>query len=218
MINLVMKDLKLGVNPFFFVMPLLTGALMLIPGWIYFLVPLYFCWLTVPNLFGGLKAQNDLIFTAMMPATKKDMVKARVTVLVLLELLHLVVAMLFGWFTLRLYPEMVYYFFAPHLGFWGLCFAMMALFNLVFIPLYYKTAYKYGFATSASIAAAMLFAGVAQWIGIQNSHVADLFNGAGADNAGLQATLLLAGIVLFVACTMLAYRIGYRRFLKVEIQ
>ena len=38
MYNLVMKDLKLGVNPWFFVLPFLTGALMLIPGWIYFIV------------------------------------------------------------------------------------------------------------------------------------------------------------------------------------
>lgn len=218
MYNLVMKDLKLGVNPFFFVMPLFTGALMLIPGWIYFLVPLYFCWLTVPNTFAGLKAQNDLIFTAMMPVTKRDMVKARVTVLVILELLHMAVAMIFGTITLRLYPDMTYYFFAPHLGFWGLCFAMMAIFNLILLPMYYKTAYKYGKAAFASIAAAMLFAGAAQWMGIRNSFVADTFNGAGADNTGLQASILIAGIVIFIVFTMIAYRMAFKRFLKVEIQ
>lgn len=42
MYNLVMKDLKLGVNPWFIVLPFTMGALMLIPGWIYFLAPLYF--------------------------------------------------------------------------------------------------------------------------------------------------------------------------------
>lgn len=55
MFNLVMKDLKLGVHPMFFMLPLLTGALMLIPGWLYFVVILYFCCLTVPNIFGGFK-------------------------------------------------------------------------------------------------------------------------------------------------------------------
>lgn len=218
MLNLVMKDLKLGVNPFFFLLPLLTGALMLIPGWIYFLVPLYFCWITVPNTFAGLKAQNDLIFTTMMPVTKNDMVKARVAVIVILELLHLVIAMVFGIFTFYLYPEMIYYFFAPNMGFWGLCFAMFALFNFVFIPIYYKTAYKYGNATIASITVAMLFAGIAQWVGIQNSYVADIFVGSRMNDTALHASIFVAGILIFIASTMIAYRIGVRRFQKVEAQ
>jgi len=104
MYNLVVKDLKLGVNPMFFVLPFLTGALMLVPAWLYFLVPLYFCWLTIPYMFAGFRTQNDLIFTSMMPVTKKDMVKARVSVIVILELLHMVIAMIYGMITLRLYP------------------------------------------------------------------------------------------------------------------
>lgn len=218
MYNLIMKDLRLGINSFFYVLPVLTGALMLIPGWIYFIVPLYFCWLTLPNMFAGFKAQNDLLFTAMMPVTKKDMVRARIVVIVFMELLHLIFAMIFGAITLRLYPHVTYYFFAPQMGFWGLCFVMFAIFNLIFIPMYYKTAYAYGKATTASIAAAMLFAGVAQWMGIQNSSVADVFIGAGIDNTALQISILAAGIVIFLAFTLIAYRVAILRFRKVEAQ
>jgi hypothetical protein len=218
MYNLVKKDLKLGVSPIFLVMPLLTGALMLIPAWIYVLVPLYFCWITVPNMFAGFKAQNDLLFTTMMPVTKRDMVKARVSVVVLLELLHIGIAMIFGIFTFLLYPDMIYYFFAPTLGFWGVCLAMFGIFNLVFIPMYYKTAYNYGKATFASIAAAMLFAGIAQWVGISNSNVADVFTGSRMDDMALQASILVAGIAIFAAFTAIAYRVGFNRFQKVEAQ
>lgn len=217
MYNLVMKDLKLGVNPAFFAFPFLMGALMLVPAWLYFLVPLYFCWITIPNTFAGFRTQNDLMFTSLMPVTKRDIVKARITVIVILELLHVVIAMIYGLFTIRLYPHLTYYFFAPHMGFWGLCFVMLAIFNLIFISMYYKTAYKYGGAMTASITGAMLFAGVAQWIGIQNSFVYDTFNGTGVDNTALQISILIAGIVIFVACTMIAYRIAVKRFLKVEI-
>ncbi|MEC0242358.1 ABC-2 transporter permease [Paenibacillus dokdonensis] len=217
MYNLVMKDLKLGVNPMFFVFPLLMGALMLVPGWLYFLVPMYFCWITIPNMFGQFRSQNDLIFTSMMPVTKKDMVKARVFVIVILEVLHLVIAMIYGMITIRLYPHLTYYFFAPHMGFWGLCFVMLAIFNMIFIPMYYKTAYKFGGAATASIAGAMLFGGVAQWIGIQSSFVYDIFNGTGAHNMALQVSILIAGIVIFIAFTMIAIRIAVKRFLKVEI-
>ncbi|WEG12360.1 ABC-2 transporter permease [Pullulanibacillus sp. KACC 23026] len=218
MFNLVMKDIKLGVNPMFFVFPFLTGALMLVPGWIYFIVPLYFCWITVPNMFGGFKTQNDLIFTTIMPVDKKDIVRARVAVIVILELLHIVIAMIYGMITIRLYPKMIYYFFAPHMGFWGLCFVMLAIFNVIFISMYYKTAYKHGQATTVAVIVAMLFAGFAQWLGIQNSRVADVFNGSGAHNVALQASILIIGIVIFIAFTLLAYRIAYKRFLQVEIQ
>ena len=202
----------------FFVLPVLTGALMLVPGWLYFIVILYFCWITIPIMFAGYRTQNDLIFTTMMPVTRKDMVKARVFVIVILELLHIVSAMIFGMLNIRLHSNQTYYFFAPHMGFWGLCFVMLAIFNIIFIPMYYKTAYKYGKATFASITAAVVFAGVAQWLGIQNYFVSGIFNGSGADNMALQISILIAGIVIFISFTMVAYRIAYKRFLQVEIQ
>lgn len=217
MYNLVLKDLKLGVNPWFFVLPILTGALMLVPGWIYFLVPFYFCCITVPNTLGGFKSQNDLKFSAIMPVTKKDIVRARIAVIVILELLHLLVAIIFSLFTLRLYPNLNYFFFAPYLGFWGLCFIMLAIFNLVLLPMYFKTAYKYGAAATASNAAALLFAGAAQWIGIQSSWANDMFYGYGVENKAVQFSILIAGIMIFIAFTLLAYRIAVKRFLKVEL-
>ncbi|MFS0724985.1 ABC-2 transporter permease [Paenibacillus sp. 1P07SE] len=217
MFNLVIKDMKLGVNPWFFVLPLLTGALMLVPGWVYFFVPFYFCCITVPNTLGGFKSQNDLMFSSMMPVTKQDIVRARITVIVILELMHLLVAMLFSVFTFRLYPDISYFFFSPHLGFWGLCFMMLAIFNLVLLPMYYKTAYKYGAATTASNAAALLFAGIAQWIGIQSSWANDMFYGPGVENTALQLSILMAGVLIFVAFTLLAYRMSVKRFLKVEL-
>jgi hypothetical protein len=107
MYNLLLKELKLGVNPFFYVMPFLTGALMLVPGWLYFVVFLYFCFLTIPNMFAGYKTQNDLLFSIMMPVSKKDIVKAKVAVIVILELLHIITAVIYGVFHTRLYPDFI---------------------------------------------------------------------------------------------------------------
>ncbi|MFD2114304.1 ABC-2 transporter permease [Paenibacillus yanchengensis] len=217
MYNLLIKELKLGVNPFFYIMPFLTGALMLIPGWIYFLVILYFCFLTVPNMSAGYKTQNDLIFSNILPVTKKDIVKARVYVIIILEVMHMVVAMIYGMITLRLYPNMKYLFFPPSFGFWGLCFVMLAIFNIIFISMYYKTAYKYGAATVVSITAAMLFAGGAEWLSIQNSYLYNLFKGTGVDNLVIQLSILITGIIIFAIFTIIAYHIAKKRFQKVEV-
>lgn len=217
MYNLVMKDVRLAVPPFFFLFPFLFGALMLIPGWIYFIVPLYFCWITIPNVFNQFKAQNDLMFTSVMPVSKRDMVKARVTVIVGLELLHIVIAAVFGSISMVLYPDTTYLFFPPNMGFWGLNLVMLAIFNLIFIPMFYKTAYKFGWALLAAVVAAMLFAGLAQWLGIQNPVLNEIFYGTGAQQVTLQTFILIAGIVIFAALSMIANRLAVKRFLRVEI-
>ncbi|MEF2966595.1 ABC-2 transporter permease [Paenibacillus sp. M1] len=217
MYNLVMKDVRLAVPPFFFLFPFLFGALMLIPGWIYFIVPLYFCWITIPNVFNQFKAQNDLMFTSVMPVSKRDMVKARVTVIVGLELLHIVIAAIFGFISMSLYPDTTYIFFPPNMGFWGLNLVMLAIFNLIFIPMFYKTAYKFGWALLAAVIAAMLFAGIAQWLGIQSPVVNEIFYGTDAQQVTLQTFILLFGIVIFAAFSVIAYRLAVKRFLQVEV-
>ena len=217
MYNLLVKELKLGVSPIFYILPFLTGALMLIPGWLYFIVLLYFCFITVPNMFAGYKTQNDLIFSIMMPVTKKDIVKARVAIIVILELLHIVAAVIYGMIGTRLYPNLIYFFFKPIVGFWGLCFVMLAVFNIILIPMYYRTAYKYGAPTIASIAGTILFAGIAEWMGVKNPFIFDLFKGAGADNAAIQITILIAGIAVFALFTVIAYSIAVKLFEKVDI-
>lgn len=170
-----------------------------------------------PNMFAGYKTQNDLIFSIMMPVTKKDIIKARVAVIMILELLHIVTAVIYGIISTHLYPNLIYFFFGPTIGFWGLCFVMLAIFNLIFIPMYYKTAYKYGVPTIAAITGAMLFAGGAEWLGIKNSFVFNLFKGTGADNMTIQIGILVSGIAIFAIFTIIAYNIAIKQFEKVDI-
>jgi apolipoprotein N-acyltransferase len=152
-----------------------------------------------------------------LPVDKTNIVKAKISVVVILELLHMVIAIIYGVISTSLYPDLTYFFFAPTFGFWGLCFVMLAIFNLIFYPIYYKTAYKYGAAAIASITAALLFAGGAEWLAIQNSFVHDVFKGAGADNLLLQLSILAAGIIIFALFTIIAYYMSIKRFEKVEI-
>lgn len=135
MYNLLLKELRLGVNPFFYVLPFLTGALMLIPAWLYFLVVLYFCFLTIPNIFAGYKSQNDLIFTSILPVTKEDIVKAKMLVIVILELLHMIIAVIYGLISVRLYPHLQYFFFLNRrLASGGLISSCLRSSTLSFLP------------------------------------------------------------------------------------
>lgn len=217
MYNLLIKDLKLGVNPFFYVMPILTGALMLVPAWLYFVVFLYFCAMTIPGIFASFKTNNDLIFSTMMPVSKDDIVKARMSVIILLELLHIITAVFYGTINTRLYPDLMYYFLSPSIGFWGLSFVMLGVFNIIFIPMFYKTAYKYGAPTVAGIVGAVIFAAGAEWVTIKNTFLFDLFKVNSEDYATIHLGILLMGIFIFILLNWVAYLISVRLFKKVEI-
>lgn len=83
--------------------------------------------------------------------------------------------------------------------------------------MYFKTAYKYGAASVMSITAAVLFAGGAEWLSIQNPYVFELLKGSGLNEPATQLAILFSGIAIFAIFTISAYYIAIKRFEKVEM-
>ena len=75
--NLIYKELKLSINPLFYLVTLL-GSLILIPNWVYFIAISYLLYIAVPNIFTTNKAQNDIAFSTLLPVRKRDVVGARI--------------------------------------------------------------------------------------------------------------------------------------------
>ncbi len=210
--NLLYKEFKLTISPFFFVLPVLLGALMLIPQWLFFLVPLYFCFITVPNLFAGYKAQNDLSFSVMMPVRKSEIVKAKLLSIMTLELVHIIFAAIFAVLNKVLYNN-ENLFFNPNAAFIGLVFVMFGIFNLVLFPMFYKTGYKYGAAVIVSTIAAFLFS-AAMELSVVFSHEAAIFFEADVNR---QIVILALGLIVFLAMSYITYKISLNRFKKVDV-
>ena len=63
----------------------------------------------------------------------------------------------------------------------------------------------------------MLFAVIAQWLGIQHSFLNDIFYGTDAQQVMTQTVILIAGILIFATLSIIAYRVAIKRFLRVEI-
>ena len=109
--------------------------------------------------------------------------------IVLLEMLHMITAVGFGILNRQLYGDWIPVFLYPTIGFWGLCFVMLGIFNLLFFPIYYKTSYKYGLANVIGILGAMLFAGGIEWLAIKNERMIYLFKGQGILNNGMHIVI-----------------------------
>ncbi len=215
MFNLILKDFKLAIHPFFLLLPILTGALMLIPGWLYLLVLMYFSFMTVPNVFANYKTNNDLMLSTLMPVTRKNIVASRMISIILLELLHILVAVIFAMINKNIYDPTWFIFILPNIAYFGLSFMMFALFNLALFPLYFKTGYTYGVATVVAISLMTIFGGLVEFTAIKNQSVHQFFRGS----EGLMSHiwLLVIGIVVFVLFSLLAYTLSVKRFEKVDI-
>ena len=211
--NLLYKEFRLTINPMFFLVPLL-GVLILIPQWPYFVALMYCFFITVPNVFMSGKAQNDIGFSVMLPVRKRDVVRSRILAVIGLELLHILVAAVFAAINAAIYKNGNFLLDA-NVAFFGFSFVMFAVFNIIFFPMFYKTADKVGLPTVVALTAAIVFAAAVEMYVLLVPAAAAVLDGT--QHTLLQLPVLLGGILVFVLLGALAIRLSANRFEKIDL-
>jgi len=141
--NLLYKEFTLSIHKFFYLLPILLAALIMIPNWIFLIVFMYFFWISVPQIYSAYLAQQDYDFTTVLPVKKSDIALSKGLALILLELYHIILAVIVGIIHNLVYGSFNFFIdISP--AFFGYALIMYALFNIVFLPLYFKTAYHFG--------------------------------------------------------------------------
>lgn len=143
MVNLIRKELKLSINKFFFMLPFILGLLFFIPGWIYLLVFMYFFWISVPQIFSAYLNQKDYDFISILPVSKKAVVTSKFIAILLIEALHILLAVIFGLIHNSIYGTWNL-FMDINISFFGVGILLFGVFNITFFPAYFKTAYFFG--------------------------------------------------------------------------
>jgi hypothetical protein len=210
--NLLYKEFTLAVHPAYLVAGVVFGALAMIPQWIFLLIPLYFCFVTVPNLLGQYKANKDNQFSALLPVARSDAVKARILTFVILEVLHVIGILVFA-FVRRAVYEIPNFGLDINAAYFGVVLIIYATFNLILFPLYYRTAYKFGVPVVLSMVAVVLVAAAVEVL----SGTSAAFRHFMERREDVQIFLPIAGLALFAGASYLAYRISARRFEHVEL-
>ena len=213
--NLLYKEFRLVINPLYFLITL-SGALLLIPQWLYFIAMMYFFFFVVPNIFTFAKSQNDIGFTVMLSVRKRDVVGARVLSVTILELTQIVSAVVFSVFSRALYPGGNFMIDANN-AYLGGVLAMYGLFNVVFFSMHYKSAYKVGLPLLAAVMVSVLFAAVIEALVLAVPAAAYVLDGISGEALVRQLPVLAAGIVIYVLLTWLAYKLSVKRFEKVDL-
>ena len=209
--NLLNKELKLTISPFFYFLPVIMGVLMLIPNWLYFLVFMYFCFITAPNILSGCKASNDLSFSILLPVRKDDIVLSRILSFSLLELMHVAAGAVFAIINGMLFGKALL-FLTPNVAFFGLVFVIYGVYNLVLFPIFYKSAYKYGTAVIVSTVVVVLLSGGMEMLALLNKEINSFMRNPSAGHY----VVLAVGILFFILSNYIAYRVSAVRFRKVD--
>ncbi len=215
--DLLVKEFRLARHPTLFIFPFM-GLMLMIPAYPYFVAFIYTC-LSVFFIFLQGRENRDILFTVSLPVNKRDVVKARCCFIAIIEVFEILVAIPFAIIGGRINPN-------PggnvvgmeaNVAFFGFVFILYALFNIIFLPIFYKTAYRAGIALLIASSVISLYI-VAIEGSIQFIPSLKSFLDTTEPVAQLaQFPILIAGIVIFAGFTYLAFRVSASRFAQVDL-
>lgn len=213
--NLLYKEFRLVVHPLYYLTALFS-ALLLIPQWLYFIAMMYLFFFIIPNIFTNAKAMNDVGFTMLLPVRKRDVVKARVLSIATIELVQIAAGAVFAVLNMMLYPRGNFLIDA-NIAYLGCVFIMYGIFNAIFFPLYYRTAYKTGWPLAIAMTTAILFSFGVEMLVLLVPSAAHVLDGISREALIRQLPVLAGGIVLGGLLTALGYKRSVRNFEKVDL-
>lgn len=210
--NLVYKELSLSINKFLFILPLLLAALMLIPNWIFSIVLMYFFWISVSQIYGAYLAQNDYSFTAMLPVTKKDIAVSKSITLFIMEGIHYFLAVIFAIIHNQIYGTFNF-FMELNVGFFGLMLLMLGIFNVIFLPLYFKTAYFFGKPVVIGVIVTLIYAVLLE---TGNMLLPEVRNILASPDMVIQGVLFISTGLVGILLSYLAVRLSVKNYENIK--
>lgn len=206
--NLIYKELSLSINKFFYILPILLAGLLMIPQWLFLLVFMYFFWISIPQIYSAYLAQQDYEFTTVLPVKKSDIAISKGLTMIILELYHIVLAVVFGVIHILLYGSFnIFLDISP--AFFGYAFIMFGLFNIVFLPLYFKTAYYFGRPLIYAVVVACVFGLGLELLALLVPSISQILDNP---NTLYQISMLLFGILVFAGLNWLALKKSARNY------
>ncbi len=215
--NILLKECKLSAHILSFLF-IAFGLMFFIPGYPV-LCSAFFVTLGIFQSFQNAREANDIVFSALLPIAKKDVVKGKYLFVCFIEacsLLVMVVAVLIRATALADSPVYRSNALMNANGFaLGTAFFIYGLFNWIFVGGFFKTAYKFGRPYVIHIIVTFLVIALAETL----HHVPGLsaLNAFGWEHIGLQLALLCAGIIAYLLMTALSYKKACRNFEKIDL-
>ena len=215
--NILLKEVKLSASILSFLF-IIAGLMFFLPGYPV-LCGVFFVTLGIFQSFQNAREANDIVFSALLPIAKRDVVKGKYIFVCFIETCSLVLMLVATLVRMTVLSDAAAYLenalMNANLFALGVAFVIFGFFNWIFVGGFFKTAYKFGRPFVTYIIVAFLTISVAEAL----HHIPGLeaVNAFGTDNILLQLILLVCGIILYVLMTVLSYNAACKKFEVIDL-
>ena len=214
--TLLQKEIRLSASvlSYFFIA---AAVMTLFPGYP-ILCGVFFVTLGVFQSFQSAREANDIVYSALLPIAKTDVVKGKYLFSVMIELCSFLLMTVMTLLRMTVLSDAQPYrqnaLMNANPFFIGMALVLFGLFNLIFIGGFFKTVYKLS-PFVYYIIAAFLTIGAAETV----HHIPGLaaFNAFGFEHFPLQISLLLGGMSVYILLTGVSYKISCARFEIIDL-
>ena len=213
---LLRKEMRLSASVLSYIF-IAFAVLTLIPGYP-ILCGAFFVTLGIFHSFQNAREANDIVYSALLPIAKHDVVKGKFQFAVMIEMLGFLVMVILTIVRMTVLSDAEVYrenaLMNANLFFLGMSLVVFGLFNLVFIGGFFKTAYKLSpfIPCIVAVFVAIVIAEALHYIpGLE------AVNAFSFDDIVLQICLLLVGVVLFAVMTYISYRKSCSNFEIIDL-
>ena len=211
--TLLYKEMRLVAHPTSIVFAFL-GCLVLVPSYPYSVVFMFGC-LAPYITFLNARETNDVWYTAVLPITKRESVLGKCLLVVSFQMFQLLFSVPFAILRDAMNMANNPVGLDATVAWYGFGFFLYAVFDLLFLTVFYKSGYKAGKAfILAAIPMVILMAAIEA-----AAHIPALvwMDSRQPEHLRMQLPILLVGIVSYGALVPFAYRISAKRFEKVDL-
>ena len=215
--NILRKELLLSSSPLAFLF-IAFGLMFLLPGYPILCGP-FFVTLGLFQSFQTAREANDIVFSALLPIAKKDVVKGKFLFVGFIEgcgaLLMLASVLLRMTVLADAAPYVTNALMNANFFALGCALVIFGLFNLIFVSGFFKTAYKLGKPFVVYIIVVFLVICLCEAL----HHFPGLgaLNAFGTEKLGLQLALFAAGLAVYGLLTALGYKKAYESFEQIDL-
>ena len=190
----------------------------LLPGYP-ILCGVFFITLGIFQSFQSAREANDIVYSALLPIAKHDVVRGKYLFSVFIELSGFLGMALLTLVRMTLLSDALVYrknaLMNANPFFLGMAILIFGMFNLIFVGGFFKTAYRFAKPFVTYIVVCFLLIGVAETL----HHIPGLeaLNAFGFEHSTLQVALLACGALAYILLTFFSYRQACESFEKIDL-
>lgn len=214
MTNLLYKEFKLALHPTGLIF-LSLSLMLLIPNYPYYVTFFYTGLALFFTCLSG-RENGDIHYMLLLPVRKREIVKARLGLAVLIELAQIAIAVPVAVVRNNMMPANNAAGMEANIAFFGLTFLMLGIFNYVFFTRYYKDPEQVGKSFIWATVAVFVYMALAEASVHAVPFVRDCLDTK--DPAFLTAKLIVLtiGLALYALLTLRAYHKSAQTFEKLD--